>query len=77
MELAAAQGLKTLAFPAISCGVYGYPLDQACRIAVREARVGLQKHPEIERIVFVCFGQEVFAAYTRALASKSPSEGEH
>jgi O-acetyl-ADP-ribose deacetylase len=59
--------LRTLAFPAISCGVYGYPIDQAVEIAVREVRAGLSENPAVEKVIFACFGNEVFHAYQSAL----------
>src|SRR6266478_2135918 len=62
-ELARANGVKTIAFPAISCGVFGYPIPAAARIAVSETRAALKDMDEIERIVFACFTDEVFAAY--------------
>ena len=61
--------LSTLAFPAISCGVYGYPVEQAAAIAVSTLAEGLAENAAIEKVYLVCFGAEVFAAYTRALAS--------
>ncbi|MGA2751264.1 MAG: O-acetyl-ADP-ribose deacetylase [Verrucomicrobiota bacterium] len=66
-DLAGANAVRTLAFPAISCGVYGYPIPDAARIAIRETRAALNRAAEIERVVFSCFTQEVFAAYERAL----------
>jgi O-acetyl-ADP-ribose deacetylase len=60
--------LRTLAFPAISCGVYGYPIHQAVGIAVREVRAGLSENESIERVTFACFGDEVFRAYQAALS---------
>jgi O-acetyl-ADP-ribose deacetylase (regulator of RNase III) len=54
-EVAHGNGLKTIAFPAISAGVYGYPMDKACEIAMTEAKAALEKYPEIEKIVFVPF----------------------
>ncbi len=65
--IAREKGLKTLAFPAISCGIYGYPIPEATAIAVRETRVALAANPEIERVIFACFGDEVFDAYEREL----------
>ena len=62
-------GLRTVAFPAISCGIYGYPLDQAVEIAVREVRTGLSENPDVEKIIFACFGDDVYAAYQRALGA--------
>lgn len=65
--IAREKGLKTLAFPAISCGIYGYPIPEATAIAVRETRAALEASPEIEKVIFACFGDEVFGAYVRAL----------
>lgn len=65
LALAEAQQLRSIAFPAISTGVYGYPLDAATEIAVREARA---HRGGLERIVFCCFGAEALAVYQRALA---------
>jgi O-acetyl-ADP-ribose deacetylase (regulator of RNase III) len=59
-------GLRSIAFPAISCGVYGYPLAEACAIAMEEAEAALDRYPELERVVFVPFGAEAEAAYRRA-----------
>jgi O-acetyl-ADP-ribose deacetylase (regulator of RNase III) len=71
-KIAREKGLKTLAFPAISCGVYGYPISEATAIAVRETRAALAANPEIEKVIFACFGDEVFEAYTRELGLKQP-----
>jgi O-acetyl-ADP-ribose deacetylase (regulator of RNase III) len=70
-ELARANAVRTIAFPAISCGVYGYPIPEAARIAVREARAALQEPDGIEQIVFACFTDEVFASYQSALREES------
>jgi O-acetyl-ADP-ribose deacetylase (regulator of RNase III) len=70
MALAKAHGLKTLAFPAISCGVYGYPLDQAARITVETIRESLSEDEGIEKVYLVCFGVEVSTAYRAALESR-------
>ena len=59
--------LKTLAFPAISCGIYGYPIPEATAIAVRETRAALAANPLIEQVTFACFGDEVYSAYLREL----------
>ena len=71
-ELARANAVKTIAFPAISCGVYGYPIPEAARIAVRETHAALKHAGEIERVVFACFTDEVFAAYEAALDLETP-----
>lgn len=68
LQLAVANGIHTLAFPAISCGVYGYPLAEAARIAVREVRQFVAGDQRIEKVYLVCFGAAVRAAYEAALA---------
>ena len=67
LRLATAHGVRTIAFPAISCGVYGFPVDQAMRIAVRETRDALEGAPGIERVIFACSNAEVLAATEAAL----------
>ena len=62
LRLAAENGIRTIAFPAISCGVYGYPIDQATAIAERETH-----DAELEKIIFACFSDEVLAAWQRLL----------
>jgi O-acetyl-ADP-ribose deacetylase (regulator of RNase III) len=69
LALAAKEGIRTIAFPAISCGVYGYPVERATEIAVRETRAFLAEHPLPEKVLFVCFGDEVCSAYDRALGA--------
>jgi len=63
LQLAVEHEVKTIAFPAISTGVYGYPVKAATEIALQETSAFLQKHPSLEKVVFVCFGEEVFAIY--------------
>ena len=65
--IAREQGLRSLAFPAISCGIYGYPIPEATAIAVRETRAELEANPGIEKVIFACFGDEVFGAYASEL----------
>jgi len=67
LKLAAAQGIKSLAFPSISTGIYGYPLEAAARIAVKTVTGYLAHHPEIERVRLVLFGQAVYEVYARVL----------
>lgn len=64
LRLAEEKGIRTIAFPAISCGVYGYPLSAAAEIAVRETA---KAAPRFERIILTCFSREVEEAYRRAL----------
>ena len=68
LDLAAGNGIDGLAFPAISCGVYGYPIDRAVAIAVREVRRWLDSGAAPAQIVFCCFGADLAPAYRRELA---------
>jgi O-acetyl-ADP-ribose deacetylase (regulator of RNase III) len=68
LGLVAEYGLTSVAFPAISCGVYGYPIDDAAAIAVREVRTSLSKNVGIEHVVFCAFGDDVARALHTALA---------
>jgi len=70
-DLARSKGVKTIAFPAISCGVYGFPIPDAARIAVRETRAALEAKDELEHVVFACFTAEVFSAYQTALGKET------
>lgn len=71
MRLALDYHLKTIAFPAISCGVYGFPIEQAVSIATNEIKTALKNHPEIEAIYFVCFDDAVYTAYQQELSAKT------
>jgi O-acetyl-ADP-ribose deacetylase (regulator of RNase III) len=71
LDLAAAHQVRTVAFPAISCGVYGYPIDAACRIALETGLVFLQKHPEMDQIIYVLFSsrdRDVYLQRFKALS---------
>ena len=59
LACAVAHGVATLAFPAISCGVYGYPVDQACAIAVREVGRFLADDATIRQVTFACFSESL------------------
>ena len=67
LALAHQHGLASIAFPAISTGIYGYPPASAARIAITEVRDFLAAHPDIERVIFVCFGDEAHRIYTHLL----------
>ncbi len=71
LELAAAHGLASIAFPGISTGVYGFPMERAARIALGEIRAFLAGHAAPDRVVCVCFGADARRAYERALAETS------
>ena len=62
LEVAVANGVRSLAFPAISCGIYGYPVAAAAQIAVAEVRKFLAGDELIERVIFVAFGDDVWNA---------------
>ena len=66
-RLAHQHGLKSIAFPAISTGVYGYPLREACRIALEEVRSALASYPELERVIFVAFSAEAERIYRETM----------
>ena len=68
LRLAAQHGVRTIAFPAISCGVYGYPVAQAASVAVGEVRSFLQSDLTVECVTLTCFGRTVLDAYLRAVA---------
>lgn len=67
LELAVAHDIRSIAFPAISCGIYGYPILDAARIAVRTVSDFLSGEPSIEQVILACFGKDVLAAYQAAL----------
>jgi O-acetyl-ADP-ribose deacetylase (regulator of RNase III) len=67
LKLAVAHGARSIAFPAISCGIYGYPIREAARIAVETVAGFLANEASIERAVMACFGHEVLQAYRLAL----------
>jgi O-acetyl-ADP-ribose deacetylase len=66
LELAAKHGIKTIAFPAISCGVYGYPIEEACAIAFEQVLGGLRENHDL-RVVFVLFSEQDRKVYDRHL----------
>ncbi|MBI4189651.1 MAG: O-acetyl-ADP-ribose deacetylase [Betaproteobacteria bacterium] len=68
LGLAREHRLKTIAFPAISCGVYGYPLEKAVAIAVRETSGFLGEYPGFEKIIFACFDRIMLDLYRQELA---------
>jgi O-acetyl-ADP-ribose deacetylase (regulator of RNase III) len=67
LEVAIENGVRTIAFPAISCGIYGYPIDAAAEIAVGESRRALADSDAIDRVLFVAFGDDVRRALERSL----------
>ncbi len=67
LELAARSSIRTIAFPAISAGAYGFPVERAAGIAVREIERFLEKNDCIEKVVLVCFGEKAYRCYQAAL----------
>ena len=66
LELAVRHGARSIAFPAISCGIYGYPVAEAARISIRTVRDFLYGTDAVDRVVFACFGRGVYQACTDA-----------
>ncbi len=66
LELASLNHIRSLAFPAISTGAYGYPLDEAAQVALQTVKRYLEAHPEIELVRFVLWGERALTAYQRA-----------
>ena len=66
LALAAAHAIESIAFPSISTGVYRFPIERACRIALAEARSFLASHPLPERVIFCCFSSADLAVYQDA-----------
>ena len=67
LKLAAEHGCKSIAFPSISTGIYGFPLEKAAPIAVHTIRSFLKEHPEIEKVQMVCFDEITKKYYENAL----------
>jgi O-acetyl-ADP-ribose deacetylase (regulator of RNase III) len=68
LALAARHNLRSIAFPAISTGIYGYPPERAAPIAVRTVQAALPQFPAIERVIFCCFGADSRQHHEAALA---------
>ena len=67
LRLAVENGIKSLAFPNISTGIYHFPKEKAAAIAVRVVRDLLSNHPRIEQVIFVCFDRENYDLYLRMI----------
>jgi O-acetyl-ADP-ribose deacetylase (regulator of RNase III) len=65
LKLAIENGIKSIAFPAISTGVYSFPLERATKIALDEVTKFLKKNDEIEKVIIVCFDDETYNTYQR------------
>jgi O-acetyl-ADP-ribose deacetylase (regulator of RNase III) len=69
LKLAREYQAKSIAFPAISCGIYGYPVSQAAVIAIKETKQFLELNQELDEVIFVCFDDACYEAYQQALDS--------
>ncbi|HXF61034.1 MAG TPA: O-acetyl-ADP-ribose deacetylase [Caldilineaceae bacterium] len=69
LEVAAAHDIRTLAFPSISTGAYGYPIEQAAVVAVNTVRASLPEFPAIEEVIFCCFSARDLAVYEQLLGA--------
>ncbi len=67
LKLASARGIRSVAFPSISTGIYGYPMDQAARTALTTVADYLRTHPEISLVRFVLFGPQAYEVYAQEL----------
>jgi O-acetyl-ADP-ribose deacetylase (regulator of RNase III) len=67
LNLASQDGIKSLAFPSLSTGAYGYPLEEAASVALNTAIEYLKEHPEIDLVRFVLFGQAAHETYQMVL----------
>jgi len=68
LKIASVKGIRSVAFPSLSTGVYGYPVPDAAKIALKTVKDYLTEHPEIELVRFVLFGRPTFEAFAKALA---------
>ena len=67
LALAEQKGVRTIAFPSISTGAFGFPMDKAARIAIAEIRKFLERNSSLEKVVLVCFGKSAFDIHRNAL----------
>ena len=70
LQLALDRGLSTVAFPAVSCGVYGYPIEAACKVALDTVLEMLDGHDQLEKVTFVLFSEADLAVYRDALSQR-------
>ena len=70
LALAVTKKLKTIAFPAISCGAYGYPIETACAIAYRSVADFLKQDTTLEKVYLTCFSDDIYQAYEKAKAEQ-------
>ena len=66
LNLALQHDITTIAFPSISTGIYGFPIERASRIALKTVKSFLEAHEHIQNVVFVCFGPRDYGVYQQA-----------
>jgi len=71
IDLGEQNALNSIAFPAISCGIYGYPIDQACEIAIRVSMQCLHDYEHLDTVIFACFNEEIEQALRVELGKHS------
>ena len=71
LQLAEKHGIRSVAFPSISTGVYGYPIDRAARIALHEILTFLKTHPDMREVIMCCFSDRDYKVYQETLQSLS------
>lgn len=71
LQLAADNGVESIAFPAISCGVYGYPAEQACAVAIGAIREWFESAAQPSRVVLCCFSADMAVTYRRVLGTQA------
>jgi O-acetyl-ADP-ribose deacetylase (regulator of RNase III) len=71
LHIAVDNGVRSIAFPAISCGVYRFPIDRAARIAVKEVSLFLRNDSRLDKVIFACFDQAIKTAIETALAEQA------
>jgi len=67
LHVAVAHNIATIAFPSISTGIYGFPIERASRIAVKTVAAFLEQHPGIKKVICVCFSQHDYQVYQQAM----------
>lgn len=77
LKLAVSKGLKTIAFPSISTGAYGYPIEKACRVALKTVKEFLEKEDKLSKVVLVLFSKRDFEVYKEAIKEFLPQNFQH
>ncbi|MBD2448316.1 O-acetyl-ADP-ribose deacetylase [Nostoc sp. FACHB-152] len=75
LALAAQYQIKTIAFPAISTGVYRFPMERASKIAIAEVKKFFAQPSSLQQVIFVCFGQTAYDSYTKAMQEVTENRG--